>query len=269
MHPCRNSVLLSDRGFRYGQHLFETLAVREGRMLFFEEHWERLVRAAARHHFPVADSWHEGLRRFFKQTSFDDGVVRIYLTAGEGAPGSPIVTPQLFVFWEEALFPSEQDLEKGIALVSLEQPSGTFSWGEKTGNYWEHLRALEVARSQGAAEGLIFDAEGYLISASMANVFLWLEEDSKVKLITPPQRRGARDGVVRAWVGEHATDVCERDITRDDIGSAVAAVITNSRLGVMPVATLDGRTLPGFSLALQKASVYMRTVIDFSVASSL
>ena len=240
MLSCSGGVPLSDRGFRYGQHLFETVAVRGGRYLFAKEHWERLVRAAMRYHFPVAASWHEGVSDFLKMQSWRDGLLRIVLTAGEGAACSPIIKPQLFLFWEQADFPSEEKLQEGIKIISLDQPVGTTSWGEKTGNYWEHLNALKTARQAGAEEGLIFDAAGFLISATMANVIFWLENGS---IVTPPRSRGARDGVMLHWLRQQLPDLMEADITRSNLEKVVAMALTNSRLGVMPVAMLDGRGL--------------------------
>ena len=247
MRLCSDGVPLSDRGFRYGQHLFETLAVREGRLLFFEEHWERLVRAAARHHFPVDPLWHHGVSDFLKKQSLQDGMMRFFLTAGEGSPGESIEKSQLFIFWEKANFPSQKKLQEGMEVISLDHPNGTTSWGEKTGNYWEHLNALEMARQAGAEEGLVFNQEGFLISAAMANVILLLEDGS---IVTPPRARGARDGVILDQVRQRISKLVESDISRDDLKKVVAMAITNSRLGVMPVAVLDRRKLSRFSLPI-------------------
>ena len=238
--PCCSGVSLSDRGFRYGQHFFETLAVRNGKVLFFEEHWKRLIAAAQGHHFPIDDYCHQEVGNFLKKESWNDGVLRIFLTAGDGLSLSPITKPQLFLFWEESDFPSEEKLEKGIKVVSLEKPIGTTSWGKKTGNYWEHLNAMKASRQAGAEEGLIFDADGFLISATMANVILWLEGE---KIITPPCSRGARDGVMLDQVRQHFSTLIEADVRRSDLGKVIAMAVTNSRLGIMPVGILDGRKL--------------------------
>jgi branched-subunit amino acid aminotransferase/4-amino-4-deoxychorismate lyase len=220
--------------------------VRGGRVFFLEEHWERLVRAAVRHHFPISSLWYQGISDFFEKNLLEEGIVRIYLTAGEGAPASPIEQPQLFLFWEESIFPSEQQRQQGIALVSLDRPIGTTAWGEKSGNYWEHLTALEAARQAGAEEGLVFDRDGFLISAAMANVVLWLNDG---RMITPPRARGARDGVMLDQIRQHVPALLSADLKRDDLKNVVALAICNSRLGVMPVAALDGEPVAQYQLA--------------------
>ncbi|MBX9742221.1 MAG: aminotransferase class IV [Chthoniobacterales bacterium] len=259
LQPCLEGVPLSDRGFRYGQHLFETIAVRHGHTLFVEEHLQRFFQAAERFHFPIDPPCHQELRSFLKTAlPSDDGLMRLFITAGDGAPTAPIVAPRLFVFWESINFPTLEKVEQGVALVSLNHPTGNSYWGVKNGNYWEHVCALKDAHRAGAEEGLIFDANGLLISASMANVLVWFQNDAQPELVTPPLSSGARDGVIRHWVQKKYPYLIERDIHRDDLQSAVAIAITNSRLGVLPVTMLDERRLPFFSLALELAQEYLK-----------
>ncbi len=262
MRLCSQGVPLSDRGFRYGEHLFETIAIRNGHTLFSEEHCERLTTAAEKFHFAFESAWHEGLRTFLKNIHLNDGILRLFLTAGDGGFDTQMTATRLFAFWEEALFPAPEELAQGIALISLNHPIGNTYWGVKNGNYWEHVCALKDAHRRSAQEGLVFDADEILISAAMANIFVWLKDPTnptKRVLATPSCARGARAGVVRAWVCEQFPDCIERDLTRTDLQNARAIVITNSRLGVMPVATLDGKRLPELSPSLQLAHEYLLT----------
>ncbi len=256
MQPSPQGVPLSDRGFRYGQHLFETVAVRDGRALFVEEHVDRLVEAATKHHFGVDMAWQQGVCSFLNTIPFKDGVVRIFLTAGDGAFGVPIEKPRLFAFWEETAFPSLQEVEQGVNIVSLKKHLGNEYWGIKNGNYWDHICALQEAQRAGAAEGLVFNADGCLISGAMANVILWIEKNGHLQLVTPPHARGARNGVVLDWVRKQCPQMLECDMTRADLINVRAMALTNSRLGVMPVVRLEGRRLPDFHCALELATSY-------------
>lgn len=256
--PCLTGIPLSDRGFRYGKHLFETIAIREGVALFVKEHLERFFQAAEKFHFPLPSSCCEVLSSFFKKTPPSaNGLARLFITAGDGSPSEPTIAPRLFVFWEPVTFPTSEEITQGIDLISLHHRIGNKYWGVKNGNYWEHLCALKDAERANAQEGLIFDAQGHLISASMANVFVWFENDSKIELVTPPLTSGARDGVIRHWVKKHHPSLLERQIRHNTLSTAIAMAITNSRLGIMPVATLDGRKLPYFLLALELANKHL------------
>lgn len=257
MHESHSGIPLSDRGFRYGQHLFETVAVRNGHALFVEPHVDRLADAACKHHFGLNTHWHQSVCHFLNRTLFQDGVIRIFLTAGDGMLGARILKPQLYAFWEQASFPSTQERNQGVAVISLKKHVGNQYWGIKNGNYWDHICALQEAWKAGADEGLVFDADGMLISATMSNVILWLEkEENLIQCVTPPPSRGARDGVLLSWAREELPAIDERDVSHADLLDVRAMALTNSRLGVMPVHTLNGVMLRDRSLSLSLAKKY-------------
>lgn len=268
--PFDGRISLLDRGFRYGQHLFETLAVRKGKLLFAEEHQALLTEAAERNKFPFSASWQQALRDFLQNESFADGLLRIYLTAGEGKIGSPIVAPNLLLTWEESLFPTVDELKKGITLATLnhekvKQEWGihdgftTARWGEKDGNYGDHVRALEQAYSMGAQEGIVLSSSGEAVSAVMANLIVWIEptyaEQTPIEMISPWTRL-ARRGVVLQWV-EKNSNLKYGSLSEFHLKHALAMAITNSRLGVMPVASIDGKKFSQPQLAERLAFKYL------------
>jgi len=256
MELSPHGIPLSDRGFRYGQHFFETVAVRHGTPLFVEQHIDRLLKAAKKHHFGTDTEWQQSLSHFLTTTPFQDGVVRIFLTAGEGGLGEPVVNPRIVALWEVSSFPSIQKMNQGIKVISLTKHIGSKYWGIKNGNYWDHICALQEARKEGAEEGLVFNEDGFLISGAISNVILWLEEEGELNLMTPSPLLGAREGVVLDWAHKQLPQMIECDISRADLSQVRAMVITNSRLGVMPVAMLDGVRLPHYNLGLELARKY-------------
>ena len=124
----------------------------------------------------------------------------------------------------------------------MKEPVEGVGWGEKSGNYANHLAAFSSARSAGSDEGILFDREGRVLSCAMGNVLVWLPSRSGLVLCTPSPKLGARSGAVLGWVRRH-THVVEKKLTRSDLRRATAMAVTNSRLGVMPVRSLEGRTL--------------------------
>ncbi|MFI0347955.1 MAG: aminotransferase class IV [Chthoniobacterales bacterium] len=257
--PCDGRVLVRDRGFRYGQHFFETLAIRNKKVLFLKEHVALLLQAAELHQFPFTASCQQALLKFFKNESFSDGLLRIYLTAGEGSVATPVIAPNLLLTWEESVFPTADELKKGIPLVTLNDEVITKNWGEKNGNYWNHVQALEKARAMGAREGVVSGSCGLVISAAMANLLIWMEEDhggEKVIQLLAPAHACARKGVVLAWVKKNSV-MKSVDLSKIQLKRAIALAITNSRWGVMPVATLDGKPLPQPELAEKLALNYL------------
>jgi branched-subunit amino acid aminotransferase/4-amino-4-deoxychorismate lyase len=126
----------------------------------------------------------------------------------------------------------------------------------KSGNYLPHLEALRAARSFGADEGIVLDDKGRVISCAMGNLLVWLPSRREPLLCTPS--RGARSGAVLGWVRQHAV-VKDRLLKLPDLRRAAALAVTNSRLGVMPVATLAGKTLADPTPARSLAFSYLRS----------
>jgi branched-chain amino acid aminotransferase len=248
-------IPLADRAFRYGMSLFETVAVREGQFLFFDEHRERLARAASELGWPDAVlARAASLPRPVTET-FATGIVRIYLTAGPGAPGD-IFCGSLYALYEDGevgtdFFP--------VQIATSAAPYLPAPGGWKTGNYWQNIQAAESARRVGADEAVLFDPSGCLLCASMANVFL--EVDGRWQ--TPALGTGARDGTVRAWVMKNFA-VEEALLDASSLGLATAGFLTNSRVGVRGIAEIDGRRLQTDVSCLQRA--YRESVLGISNA---
>jgi len=254
--PHRGGIPLSDRGFRYGQHLFESIAVRDGKALLAREHLCLLKESASRHGIPFTRSLALGLKSFLARIRVTDGMLRIYLTAGSGAPGTAVTEPGCYLAWEATRFPSVAELGRGIRLVTLKHPVAVRGWGEKTGNYMAHLDAIAAARASGADEAVVLGERGNVVSCAMGNLLAWIPTSSGMTLCTP--QGDARHGAMLRWV-ESSAVLKRRRLTPSDLRKAVALAVTNSRLGVMPVASLDGKPLAHSALALELSSLYLRS----------
>ena len=231
--PC-TTVPLSDRGFRYGMSVFESLRVNDGEPEFFEPHLTRLLTACADRGFSVAETALRAAAEVL-QNHAASGFARLYVTAGDGAPDALGTEPRVFLFIEERTPPDPDDpWEITFHDDTHRLPFG----GVKTANYWFHTDALAQARQRGFDEALFFNDFGELVSACMANVFL-VQDD---RLATPARSCGCRTGVVREWVIARRK-VEERRLKRADVLAADEIFLTSSWIGVMPVATLEGRPL--------------------------
>ncbi len=225
--PC-GCLPLDDRAFRYGMSVFETIAIRSGRFLFFDAHAERLVRASADSGMPEPAFQPPPVPGGF------DGVCRIYHTAGPGSPCDPL-RGSLFALFE-ALEVGGRFAPARVAVLGIPFTGRPGGW--KSGNYWQHVDALVAAGREGCCEGFLFNPSGALVSASMANVFLKLDG----QWATPALEVGARDGVVREWVAGRMP-VSNLLLGPEDVARCSAAFLTNSRIGIRTIAEIDGRPL--------------------------
>jgi 4-amino-4-deoxychorismate lyase len=244
-------VPVSDRGFRYGMSVFETVAVRNGKMIFLEEHL-RALSAACR----AAGFQAETASAINELANLPDGLLRIHVTAGDGALAGSISHQRTFAYFEPAEFPSQKEITRGFRLGITRTPFVPVLDGWKTGNYWPNVRALSLARENGFDETLIVNIERVVISAAMANVFFLIEGI----LQTPAVDVGVRRGVVRQWI-TRMTPVRESRLSLEEISAAEECFLTNSRLGVMPVSHIKGRPLPSRSTGEALARLYCERIL--------
>jgi branched-subunit amino acid aminotransferase/4-amino-4-deoxychorismate lyase len=241
-------VPISDRGFRHGMAIFESMAVRDGAIEFWPQHQQRVLTACAERDFPMPDAAVAAVEPVF-QSAGVSGFARIYVTAGDGGPASPITEPRIFLFIE----PREPEREDCWALTFHDDFYRPMFGGLKTANYWFNTDALTQARARKFDEALLCNDFGELVSACCANVFI-VKDD---RVLTPSRKSGCRAGVVREWVIKRRK-VEERRLRQEDAVTADEIFLTNSWLGVMPIATLEGRPLGPRSIGPKLAAEFER-----------
>jgi branched-chain amino acid aminotransferase len=244
------AVPVTDRGFRYGMSVFETVAVFEGRLLFWEEHLTRLHRAGNAAGFVMPEIPE------LSRPPQKNGLLRIYVTAGDGAPSAPVREPRVVVLFDEAAFPTDDDRARGLRVTISRAPVAPVLGGWKTGCYWPQVQAFAEARREGFDEAVVCNPHGGVMSASMANLFVVRNG----RVLTPPVFEGARDGVVRDWVKTRLT-VEEIPLMVEDLETAEECFLTNSRLGVVPVSAIEGRPLPSRGTGNHLADSYCEEIL--------
>jgi branched-subunit amino acid aminotransferase/4-amino-4-deoxychorismate lyase len=215
---------LTDRGFRYGMSVFETIGIRARASLLLDPHLAKLAGSAAAAKFEPPAGWEEIVHARLLAPPIDEGVARIYVTAGDhdGAES------RIALLFEEMPIPTEPGRARAVTVDFT--PVTPFG---KTGCYWPHF----LARPGSGEEAILCAPDGRLLGGAMANLFLIRDG----RLLTP--REPVRRGVVRDWIGGE-----EANLMRDDLSRADAAFLTNSRIGVLTLTHIDGRELPGNSL---------------------
>ena len=215
---------VTDRAVRYGMSVFETIGIREGNALFLAEHLALLESSARTLLPPVGSAGLSGPLPAL--TSTDTGVLRLYLTAGDGSPTSPVTEPRIF-----ALFEPQSTSSPDTQTARLHpQPVAPFAHGAKTGNYWMHCAAQSEAAQAGFDHALLADHNGHLLSAAFGNLFFVCDGE----LCTPSLSLAVRPGVIRAWVMAQQP-VREMEFPAARLNEASEVFLTNSRLGVMPL----------------------------------
>jgi len=215
---------VTDRAVRYGMAVFETVGIRQGQPLFLDEHLS-LLRESGEALFSTTVG--PGGRWLPELQKEDTGILRVYVTAGDGSPTSPVNHPRLFALFEPhdpASLPNEQ-----TARLHSE-PVTPFAHGRKTANYWMNCDAQAEAQRAGFDHALLADHDGHLLSAAFGNLFFVLDGE----LCTPALSLAVRPGVIRAWVMRQQP-VREIQFPAARLADVTEFFLTNSRLGVMPL----------------------------------
>ncbi|HEY5752659.1 MAG TPA: aminotransferase class IV [Chthoniobacterales bacterium] len=230
--PC-DGIPVSDRGFRYGMSVFETIGIVNGRFLFWDEHLKKLDQACVL----------TGFRRTQSTTCPIEtgqfaitGVARIFVTAGDGAASDPVDSGRIILLIEERAI-MEPPAPLKLSLASA--PFSPLHPGLKTGNYWPHIAAYNAAIAAGFHETVLANAQKHVMSASMANLFAVIDGI----LMTPRPATGARVGVVRDWVTDRI-DVVLAEFHPEQLAEATEIFLTNSGYGIGVVSHLGKAELP-------------------------
>ncbi len=220
---------------RFGEGVFTTLKIRDGRPRFFAHHWQRLTQNARQ--LDYGHTWEPGdveaaLSRLAEFMALADGVARIslhpdggdiHLLATVGPPRRPPLGPGEGL--QLCRFPHSVDIPEPLK-------------GLKTSNYLIFRLAKAHAAGRGCDDAVICDREGNVIEASTANLFAVFNG----QLQTPPLASGALPGVTRMLVLECAAAIgipcAEVPVGWECLSSADEIFITNSLLEVAPVTAL-------------------------------
>lgn len=263
--PLAEAVIpVNDRGFMYGDGLFETMRVVKGKPFRFAQHLERMTRGADFLKIKPPFTPKE-IQKFaaelITKNELSEAVLRVTLTRGPGG-GRGYTTkgadrPTLAMTLHP-LPPADADEPVSWSLVtsSFRIPAGDALAQFKTTSKVLNVLARAEAEEQGADEALLLNTNGEVAETAGGNVF-WVYQD---KICTVPTGRGVLPGITRAVVLEICQslglETNKRVIKPEHLRKAEGIFITQSALGIVPVASFDGAPVAPSPLVDQIASAY-------------
>ncbi|HWM87247.1 MAG TPA: aminotransferase class IV, partial [Kofleriaceae bacterium] len=250
----RESAVISifDRGFLYGDSVYEVLRTSGGRLVDLDRHLERLRRSAAGIELtmPAPENLGRAIAETLDATQNPESYLRIMVTRGGGPITLDIRTPEepsLVLVAAPLVMPASELYERGasLAIVGVERTSArAFDPAVKSGNYLNNIMALAEAKRAGAYEAIMCSPDGRVAEGSTSNLFVW---GGGGRLATPALATGLLPGITRQRIIDlaRAADLTveEADLRPDDVRGADEAFITSSIRGVMPVSSVDGRPI--------------------------
>jgi branched-chain amino acid aminotransferase len=246
--PEEATISVYDRGFLYGDAVFETLRTYDGVVFALAEHVARLARSAARikmrlHMGEAATCARvEAALAAGRESPTDDGYARVVLTRGSAPLGLDLdlaSAPRLVVLVEPLPPPLPYDRGiRAVTVATLRAVDGTSAAGAKITNYLAAMLALAEAKAQGAQEALLLDAKGRVVEGTTSNVFA--VRGGVIR--TPPEDVGLLMGITRAHVlASVSAELAE--LRPEDLYAADEVFITSTIREVVGVTAVDGRTI--------------------------
>src|ERR1035437_1332576 len=273
-------VPVSDRGFMYGDGLFETLRVCNGRPFRLTQHLERMLRGAdfLKIKCPFTPKELQDFAgQLIGQNQMPEAVLRVTLTRGPGergytpqidskptivmtlhpAPGAPASgTARSDPARSQAVPEAGAPIQWRLITSSYRIPAGDPLSSFKTANKLIHIMARMEAVEKDADEALLVNTNGEVAETASGNLF-WVYQDN---ICTVPTGRGVLPGITRAVVLEIcqtlSLPVNQRVIKSEALRSSEGIFITQSVLGIVPVAAFDGEPVALSPLVDQISRAY-------------
>jgi branched-chain amino acid aminotransferase len=263
--PEQAGVSIFDRGFLYGDGLFEVLRTWDEQLVDLGAHLDRLFRSA--HALAIRMLDRERLNEAVQRTLANSGPgekrVRIVVTRGPGAllaradtlgPGKTIVVVEPL---------PAQPTELSLAVVDWPLPRRGRP-AHKTLAYLDHIIARDLAVAAGADEAVRLGAEGDVLECASSNIFIVMGES-----VLTPLLRGVLPGLTRARVLEACAGLAivatEARLTLEELRGANEIFVTSALRGVVPVTRLDGEPRPAGPVTAQIAHAVHARLIGRSV----
>ncbi len=214
-----------DNGFYFGIGAFETILLHEKKLIFLSEHLKRLDKAL--HFLKIKNSLNvEDLYNFINKSRHFNGAIKIIVSEKNS----------LFEFKENPY--SQSVYEKGFSLTKSKLKKNEYSpiTYFKTLNYAENILERQKAIEKGYNEAIFLNTKNQITEGTVSNIFF-----VKNNIIhTPKISCGLLNGIMRQYILSNY-DINEKIITLDMINDFDEVFLTNSLMGIMPVANFEDK----------------------------
>jgi 4-amino-4-deoxychorismate lyase len=242
----KDHIEISDRGFQYGDGLFETIEVRHGQAVFFERHLKRLESGCRRLYLPFPDAHLLSLeaKELCRQWPSARAVLKIIITRGKGGRGyrqPDVIQPTRVLSLHPYPDYPENYPELGIVARFCTTRLGLNPAlaGIKHLNRLEQIMGRAEWNDPAIQEGLMLDINGHVIEGTMTNLFYMKNNSLYTATLTQAGVAGIMRGIIMTLSAEHGFSVIEHTFTKDELLSADEAFVCNSIIGIWPIKQID------------------------------
>ncbi|KXS41321.1 MULTISPECIES: branched-chain-amino-acid transaminase [unclassified Candidatus Frackibacter] len=243
-----------DRGYLYGDGIFETMRSYGDKIFKLSEHLERLFASAKAILLEIPWSKEE-LKNEINRTLVandlqkDSAYIRLSISRGESEVGiSPMGAnnPTLMIITKPLTPPDPKLHSEGWEVITVptrRNHSETVSPRIKSCNFLNNILAKAEAKMSNADDGIMLNQQGFITEGTVSNIFM--VKDGYLR--TPPTSAGLLAGVTRQTVIDLARDlnfeVQEDNLTRYDLYTADEVFATVTSVEIIPIVKVDNRMI--------------------------
>ncbi len=255
-------VSVLDRGFIFGDGVYEVVPVYGRRVFRFDEHMARLSRNLAK--LRIANphgsaEWLQKCRTLIAGQASDDQLVYLQITRGVALRDHVMpadITPTVFMMVNAMKPPTAEQRHHGVACVSARD----FRWERgdiKSISLLGNVLARQISADHGAVETVMF-RDGFLTEAAASNV--WVVHEGA--LLGPPKSEHVLEGIryelLRELCEEEGIAFNLRPIGEAEVFSADELLLSSATKEVLPVTQLDSHPVGHGALRGKPGPVYAR-----------
>ena len=243
-----NSAKISvlDRGFLYGDSVYEATRTFNRQPFMLEEHIERLFISAGKIYLnPTITK--EDLIKETKKTidisPFEDAFIRIILTRGNnsdlGLDPALSSDNNLVIMLKEIKPNPAWWYQQGVSMIFYHKKTKEQGSLPKAGNYIENMLAYREARRQGAFDAIMVNPDGHITEGTTSNI--WLIKNQLI--ITPSLAAGVLEGITRQTLLKIMPTIKVADLTMKDFLEADECFLSSTTRDLIPVVSIDNHPI--------------------------
>jgi para-aminobenzoate synthetase component 1 len=236
------SLKITDLGFQYGYGFFETVRVNQGNSMYLDDHIARFNRAwnSLFDHNPPDLSWGAIIDQVINENGLGREIAAVKIIAARGSRAEPPYDHGIVVM-ARPYAPRFATINiSGLKLATYPHPRCSPLADYKTLNYLYYHLAGKWAAEQGADEALILNPDGTISETNSANILL-IRGKKIIKPLSPHVLAGIMQEKVCGLLLSWGYNLSEEKVQHEDIFNADNVMITNSLIGALPVAAIDGK----------------------------
>ncbi len=243
-------ISINNRAYRYGDGLFETIKVANGKIPYYMTHYSRMIRGIHALQMVIPDFYHHEyfhreLIDLLKAVEGNNGVIRMQVYRSGAGKYGPInnafdriieFIPSEQVEWSYAQPKKTYHIDTFSGMQKMYSPISFF----KSCNSQIYILAAIDSQRRGLDNVLLMNGDK-IVEAISENIFLYREGE----VFTPPITDGPVEGIMRSVVKKIAKwnkiPLNEVSITVNDLMEAEEVFLTNSVKGIIPVTSYQGQ----------------------------